>query len=362
VSLCAQADSASHKKSLKDKFNLDTLTNAKLGIIPLPVFGYSAETGFLFGLGVDYYFNTNKKNKDSTTRESYMYVGAAYSTRKQLFSELYWQIYGKNEKYILRGKTGYSDFSEFYWGVGNQTLPEKDELILQYNLLQFKSRFLLKINRKNFLGFGLNYSKTSMLHAGENSLDNSIPGYNGSKVVGIGPALLLDYRNNPFSPTRGWFFEYYSYIHKPALGSQFNFTEQQFDARKYFKAFGKGMIGLNAVAWFNSGQVPLRELARLGGSHIMRGYVLGRYRDKQMWSAQAETRYPLGKYFALAAFGSVGQVGPSLKLLNQQPLYSAMGGGLRIKLNQKKQLYFRADYAYTSNKTGQLYLRVMDAF
>ncbi len=355
------ADSTT-SKSLKDKLAKQVNTG-NIGFIPVPVFGYSPETGFVFGMSIDYYFNTSKTPKDTTTRESFLYAGAAYSTRKQLFTELFWQIFGPGEKYILRGKTGFSDFSEYYWGVGNNVLSEKDKKTITYTLLQFKNRLLFNTRAKNFVGFGINYSLTKDILGPEKMpLENTIDGYNQSRVVGIGPAILYDYRNNPFSPTRGWYAEYYSHWHHKSLGSNFNYFEQQVDLRKYFKAFGKGMLGFQMIGSFNTGSVPLRELSKLGGAQMLRGYILGRYRDKNMWGAQFETRYPLGKYFGVAAFGAVGQVSDKLENFKLGPLYSAAGAGLRIKLNSKKQIYSRIDYAYSANKTGQLYLRLMDAF
>jgi outer membrane protein assembly factor BamA len=361
-SINAQTDSSKNKVGLKAKL-LDQVNNGNLGLIPVPVFGYGPETGFVFGLSFDYYFNTSKPDKDTTTRESFMYTGIAFSTRKQFFSELFWQIYGPSEKYVLRGKGGYSDFSEYYWGTGNTTLKEKNYLTITYNILQFKNRILFKTKAKNFIGLGVNYALTNDIETIEKEfLPNNIKGSRFSRVVGIGPALLYDYRNNPFSPNRGWYAEYYNHFHHPSMGSNFTFIEHHLDLRKYFKAFGTGMLGLQFLATLNNGNVPLRELPRLGGGQMLRGYILGRYRDKQLWAAQAETRLPIGKYLGVALFGAVGQVNSTLANFKNGPLHSSIGTGLRIKLNEKKQIYSRIDYAQSANGTGQLYLKLMDAF
>ena len=53
------------------------------------------------------------------------------------------------------------------------------------------------------------------------------------------------------------------------------------------------MLALQAYAFINNGDVPLRSLASLGGANSMRGYYDGRYRDKDQIVFQAEYRVPV---------------------------------------------------------------------
>jgi outer membrane protein assembly factor BamA len=290
-------------------------------------------------------------------------VQGLYSTRRQLTLEGVWQVYSPAERYILRGRSGYLDFSEYYWGVGNRTLGEKDYVNIFYQRWYLQSRVWRRVSGNLFAGLSYYYSHTQHLRLDEEPTSyETLPGSAGSRVSGLGPTLLADYRNNPFSPTRGWYAEWAMQAYGGALGSQYRYTEHLLDLRRYLRLPGRSVLGLQAVGQFTAGTVPLLELPRLGGPNIMRGFVLGRYRERQLWSAQAEYRYPLNRFLVAAAFGSAGGVAHSFSGFDFDDTRYAGGLGMRALLNRKKNLYARFDLARNSNGTSNFYFRVMDAF
>ncbi len=122
------------------------------------------------------------------------------------------------------------------------------------------------------------------------------------------------------------------------------------------------MLALQALGFLNSGEVPLRSYALLGGSNTMRGYYQGRYRDKNMAVVQAEYRAALFWRFGAVAFADLGNVGSELKDLNFQGLKYSYGAGLRFALNKTEKLNLRLDYGIGRNFSNGFYLQLGEAF
>jgi outer membrane protein assembly factor BamA len=356
----AQRDTTIKKLGLIQKLNPEYLASKNLKYLPLPVFSYSPETGFGYGLGLDIFFKNNRYKDDTLSRLSYVYVFAMRTTLKQSFAKTLWNIYGPYERYISKGRVGYINNSEYYFGLGDT--PKASKEFLTYTLRLMETRTVFRLKNSYYAGFSFNYSNAQGIGIKNKVISNDILGAQASEVIGLGPALVFDYRNHPYSPTKGWYFEYLSNYYSKNLGSDFSFSEHQFDIRKYYSVFKKGSVGFQYIGQFTTGQVPLVELPRLGGTDILRGFLKGRYRDKQYWASQFEVKYPIHPLVRAAAFGAVGQMAPSFNLFDERPLKSSAGLGLRFLLNKKKEIYSRVDYAYTSDRSGLLYLSFFDAF
>jgi len=350
------------KSRFWQKLNPDSLVNRPLHVLPVPVFRTSPETGFQAGVSVDYFFNADTL---PTTRNSYVWIQALYSTRRQIVLEPAWQVFTKDEKYFMRGRGGYVVFSENFWGVGNQTLPEEDYLNASYNRAYFQGDFYRRTKGKLFLGISAYYSDVRNVKFDDTVRLGEIDPFLGAeanRIVGIGPSVLWDYRNDAFSPTRGWYANAHYRQHFTGLGSTFGYGEQLLDVRKYFALDAKNLLAVQGNGQFTQGGVPFHDLPRLGGNSIMRGYTLGRFRDRQLWSAQAEYRRNLGRFLVAAAFLSAGGVAPKIKDFSFATTRYSGGAGLRILINRQMNLYTRVDFAVTSDRTTGFYFRIFDAF
>jgi outer membrane protein assembly factor BamA len=115
----------------------------------------------------------------------------------------------------------------------------------------------------------------------------------------------------------------------------------------------------------NTGNVPLRNLAALGGSDIMRGYYAGRYRDKNMTAMQAEYRSPIWWRIGFVLFGGFGEVFNTIKPKNiitpKGWLKYSLGGGLRFSIRKNERLNLRMDYGIGYRSAG-FYFTVAESF
>jgi outer membrane protein assembly factor BamA len=174
--------------------------------------------------------------------------------------------------------------------------------------------------------------------------------------------MTYDSRNNAFAPDRGSMLQFYFDQFAPIFASNYLYTTYILDLRRFVRIYKDQVLALQAYGMFNNGEVPLRSLAYLGGSSLMRGYYEGRYRDKNAGVLQAEYRVPLFWRFGAVGFGDIGNVGPELKDVNLQHFKYSYGGGLRVALNQKEKLNLRLDYGLAKGGSNGFYLQLGEAF
>ncbi len=335
--------------------------------LPLPTVQIGPEIGVGVGASLDYFFNfRNEADLNDNTRESYVWLQGLYSTRKQAISDVKWQIYTPHEHYFTRGNMGYLNFNESFWGIGNDVIPLEDKILASYQRFFVQTRILRRVHTQYFVGLGFNFSQTKNiifdLSTPYNALLLNLEGANQSQISGLGPSFLADFRDNPYSPTKGWYCEFTPILHKKWLGSNFDYLDILFDIRKYYELTSKDFLGFQGFANLTEGTVPWRELPRLGSPQLMRGFTAGRYRDAQFAAAQVEYRRRLNRYFVAAAFLSTGQVANKRSDFNGNNWHFSYGGGLRVLMNKKKNIYLRFDYARSTENDSGLYFRIGDAF
>lgn len=356
---------AAPKKHWLGKLHPDSIINGKLSVIPVPVLTSSPETGLRAGVVLQYFFNTGIKTDTlHKTRDSYSYLEALYSTRKQTVVESYTQMFTPGERFFIRHRMGYINYNERIWGFGNNTVPADDFEKVTYTRLYLQTSLARQLKNQLFAGLNLNISKTydvsSVLK--DTNLLAGQPGEKGGLVVGIGPTLIWDKRDHPLNTRRGWYGELAVTHYTKALGSDFSYTEYLGDVRKYFPLRDSSVLAFQAYGLLTGGTVPWREQARMGNGTIMRGYFSGRFRDYQYLAAQAEYRKPVHRWVTLAFFAAVGQVQHTITGFTPGDTKLAGGMGFRVLANKAKRIYLRFDYAMSTDKTSGFYFKVGEAF
>jgi hypothetical protein len=338
------------------------MQQGQLKFVPVPLFSISPERGASFGMVGNYFF---KASKDSATRTSYAFINLQYSTRNQFVSEVGYSIFSKKEQYYFEGRVGFRDFYERYWTLSNANTSNDVYLGMEYKLYSFRGRALKHLSNQFFAGLAYHVSSYNNIEFEQKpfpSIPTNVPGYTKSFVVGIGPAIIIDKRDNQFSPQQGHYVEASYRIHQTWMGGAYNYGQGNIDLRKYLPTKTNGLLALNAVATITNGTVPLLERQRLGSDKIMRGYFTGRFRDNEFAAAQMEFRQHLTKTFVLAAFASVGQTGNNLNEMSLTNMQHSVGGGFRYLINKKDRLYVRIDAGYTRQQNVGFYLALGDAF
>ena len=96
----------------------------------------------------------------------------------------------------------------------------------------------------------------------------------------------------------------------------------------------------------------------------MRGYYLGRFRDKNLIAGQVEYRilpFSFSKRVGASVFMSIGQVFGDDRSLKWGQFLPAGGAGLRFLIFPEKDIYTRLDMAFTAEGSG-IYFFIGEAF
>jgi hypothetical protein len=361
----AQTDSIIVAKKKLPFSAIQKLQEGNLRFVPIPAFSISPEKGVSVGLIFEYFFNTGiNEVEKKKTRLSNAYINLQYSSLNQLIAEGVYSIYTNNEKYYLQGAVGYKDFYERYWTFSEDTVGNNSFRGVDYKQIYVRGKWLHHSKNQLFVGLNFTYNSFNeiVFQEGDYPSTPAVEGLTESKSLGIGPMIMIDKRDNQFSPQKGWFAEAGIRFHHKTIGSNFNFTQYNLDVRRYINLKSNSILALHINAILNDGNVPFLEKVKLGNDKIMRGYFAGRFRDNEFAAAQIEYRYPIGKSFVLAGFLSAGQTAATVNQFSINAMQSSMGGGLRYLVNKQKKLYVRFDAGYTQKGNWGFYLNLGDAF
>ncbi|GAB3988493.1 BamA/TamA family outer membrane protein [Spirosoma daeguense] len=323
----------------------------------------SIETDWSFGVAGSFTFRFNRH--DTLTRTSNTQALVLYSLQKQFIAAINGTTYFPGERIILNHQLSYSSFPDKFWGLGKEAPDEHEEpySFKQYYLYLHAQRKL----REHIFG-GLIYEYQRLLRVDYQSGglfdQQQVSGRTPYHISGAGLSLTYDSRNNAFAPDKGGFLQVFFNHFAPAFGSDFRYTNYVVDFRRFIQLYRQHVLAIQAYAFVNTGDVPLRSLASFGGSNSMRGFYDGRYRSKNQVVAQLEYRIPLFWRFGAVGFAGIGNVGDQLQEINFQHIKYSAGGGIRVALNRQERLNLRIDYGwgFGQSTTHGLYFQLGEAF
>lgn len=332
-------------------------------LVLFPVIVKSPE--YLWGAGVAGTFFFKLSRQDSTTRTSSLKNVTFYTLRNQFVFASDGNVYFPNEKYILHFIASYSLFPDRFWGLGNETPSENQEKysISQYDLYP---QLLRKVFSDFYLGVSYEFQdvfKFDYNKDGTSLFDTqNITGRNGGKISGAGLLITWDSRNNAFSPSKGFYMQYYVGYYSKGIGSDFDFTIRNIDVRKYFALKKDRVLAFQVNLISTIGDTPVRDMASIGSNSYMRGYYEGRYADRNMLAIQGEFRVPVSGRWGFTTFVGAGRVGSTLSDVFQlQSIKPTFGVGLRYALRPKEKLNLRVDAGFGKQSQGT-YINIGEAF
>jgi len=347
----AQSSSSEEEAAKKEKTS---------GLAFLPVIFYTPETKWALGAGGLYYFRLTKDK--AVSRPSNLAFFGAYTQRKQTNFEVNPDLYLKRGFHV-QASLQYSDFPDQFYGIGNETTEEMEE--------PYTSRFwdvnveaLKQVRGPLNVGFQyfLDTRKLTEVEEGGMLASGDIPGSSGGTVSGLGYLMTYDSRDSIFYATSGSFHQFSAMGFGRTLGSDFTFNRFYLDLRKYVRFSFAHCLALQTRLLFQTGDPPFWRMGLLGGQEIMRGYYLGRYRDKNLITLQAEYRWvPVFWRIGLAAFASLGDVAATIGDFDLGSFKTTYGLGLRFVFDPKQRLNLRLDFGFGKGTSG-FYFTAAEAF
>ncbi len=348
-------------KEAEEKTEIEALTKkCKKRIIAAPILFYTPETRLAYGAAGSYIWRMTGCKKDS--RPSSISPVIIYTQEKQFKAQLNTDLFFKDNKYRLKTEIKLEKYPNKFYGVGNDTLEENEELYTSRSTGLLVS-FLKKIGKGFNLGLQYHFTDWKIVETEEQGqlVTGLVPGSGKGTLSGVGLLANRDTRDNIFYPMKGDFFELNARFYREFLGSKFNFTSLTLNLRKYVTLFSSHVFAVQSLVKIQTGTVPFLHLAQMGGQYNMRGYFEGRFRDKNMMVFQAEYRMPLFWRFGLVGFAGLGNVAEKFNQLDLGKLKSSYGFGLRFLFDKKEKIQVRMDIGFGKDSSG-FYFSIFEAF
>lgn len=346
-------------KLINKIFN-DTASVTEPKWIAYPMFAYAPETSWEIGAaGVLVYY----AKKDSANRLSEGRMDAFFTLQGQYGARIDHDLYSDKNKWFALGKIKIQSYPLFYYGIGSNI--QGDELAIAHaNFTLIRERLLRKVYKQWYLGLEVDYEGLSNVRfdwvAGQEPIDH-IQGEDGYSNLGLGLGLVYDTRENALNVRHGYLSEIGYLAYEPFWGSTNRLQTLFLDNRAFFKLTDKNVLACQMIGQFSQGDVPFNQLSMIGGDMMMRGYYLGKYRDRNMFSIQTEHRwlpFKFSKRIGATVFAGLGSVSPNMSF--DKILWTA-GGGLRVLIFPKRDVFARVDYGYTPYGSG-VYIYIGEAF
>ena len=326
-----------------------------------PTLAYSPETSWEIGLSSLYIYSANRNLKN---RLSEIKAFTFYTLENQYGIWLDHALYSDENKWFFLGRARFQSFPLLYHGIGAES-SSKHIARIDGNFTYFKERFLREVFPNFYTGIEFDLqimNKVSYKNSASNFLKPT--GGNGSTNVGLGWGIIYNNIHNVLNPRNGIFSELAFLNYRSEIGSDYNLTTFLSDNRFYIPIRNNNVLAFQLQGQFTTGNPPFNLLSLMGGESLMRGYYLGRYRDKHLLAGQVEYRmlpFSFSKRWGASLFFAAGEVFNSnnnFKFINLLP---TGGAGLRFLLFPEKDIYTRIDYALTKEGSG-FYFFIGEAF
>jgi outer membrane protein assembly factor BamA len=191
----------------------------------------------------------------------------------------------------------------------------------------------------------------------------SVPGASDGNILGLGAGITRDTRSSTIWPRRGSYHQLRGVFNGGVFGGDYKYGTFSLDLRSYVPISSNSVLALRGVAVTSTDVPPFDFMPQLGGDQLLRGFFAGRFRDLDLLAFQAEYRFPVWRRFGMVAFGSAGQVQPTLNKVTLDEFHAGAGFGIRFRLSDKEEINIRADFAWGLDiGSSGFYLGIGEAF
>ncbi len=339
----------------------DSPSGSRNSLVALPYAYYTPETKFAFGVGSIYSFRTS--GASTADRPSNVRAAITYTQLEQIILALMPEIYLENEDYLISGYCGFYRYPDKFWGIGNDT-PESAEEGYEPKLFRSYMNVQKRIMPGVYVGLRYQFEHIELVETDTDGIlrHGTIRGSEGGCASGLGIILTHDTRDHIYQPATGMYNQVFAMFFEEALASDYTFRLLSIDLRKYFSLFGSHVLALQSYNSFITGDPPFQMMNVFGSSYWMRGYYLGRYRDRHMITFQAEYRFPIIWRLGLVGFAGFGDVGDDIEAFKLERFKQSIGFGVRFLFDKQERINARLDFGFGKGGNSGIYALVVEAF
>lgn len=250
-------------------------------------------------------------------------------------------------------------FPADFWGIGYEMGDnDANKSDMKRWQAQAEVSFLFRVADNFYIGPMASYDYVIGKHIERPELLQGMDQHTWN--VGAGVSLVYDNRDNLTNPHRGIYLNINQMFRPGFMGNDYAFstTAFRFDA---YQRLGKGTVLAEDIrANLNFGNPSWGMMAELGGTHSMRGYNEGRYRDKHSLEATVELRQHVWKRNGIVVWVGAGTIFPKFSALRSKQILPNAGVGYRWEF--KKNVNVRLDYGFGKSGQSGFLFNINEAF
>jgi hypothetical protein len=249
------------------------------------------------------------------------------------------------------GGGGYGDVDIDFYGFADISLDRPITINTSAKVLMQNLKF--KLGQSAFyVGPIQRYvnADVSIVKADENlatlsSLSSDLNNVLSASIVTSGAGLTLEYdsRNNFFSPTSGFKYEFNYLWFDNAIGSDIDYNLIEFSALNYFKLSNKWRTALRVEADYVDAAQVLPPFAT--PSISLRGIPSARYQGQSVAMTEVELAYKINFRWEVSAFAGIGKTSDSFSELSSASSRTTRGLGIRYLIARRYDFNMGIDIA-----------------
>jgi outer membrane translocation and assembly module TamA len=176
-------------------------------------------------------------------------------------------------------------------------------------------------------------------------LPNDLNNVLSTSIVTSGAGITLEYdsRNNFFSPTSGFKYEFNYLWFDNAIGSDIDYNLLELSALNYFKLSNKWRTALRVEVNYLDAKQVLPPFAT--PSISLRGIPSARYQGQSVALTEIELAYKINFRWEVSAFAGVGKASDSFSELSNSSSRATRGLGFRYLIARRYDFNIGIDIA-----------------
>ncbi|MGM9845024.1 MAG: BamA/TamA family outer membrane protein [Muribaculaceae bacterium] len=318
---------------------------------------YSNDTGF--GLGAVASLHYRPDMTDTVTPRSIVSFAADATTKAHFMLKAEGYHIFRNDKSRLIYDVRFSYLQDKYWGIGyDECSNDANETKYNYMTFEANAAYVFKLGSSMYLGPMVSFDSYMSRDVKRPDL---FP-YLEENVVRWGPGVSLqfDARDNLTAPKRGAYVRL-DFLYMPKfIGNAEGMTVTELTAAGYFGLWRDCTMAVGGHARLTTGLVPFNMMSTVGGSHFMRGYFDGRYRDRNEVDVCVELRQRVWRRSGLVVWGGMGMIFDKFSNIDLGHLLPNYGLGYRWEF--KHNVNIRLDVGFGRNGERNFIFSINEAF
>ncbi len=318
---------------------------------------YSNDTGF--GLGAVASLHYRPDMTDTVTPRSIVSFAADATTKAHFMLKAEGYHIFRDDKSRLIYELGFRYLQDKYWGIGYDACSNDDnETKYHYMTLEANAAYIFRLGRSMFVGPMVSFD----YYMSRDVKRPDLYPYLEDNVARWGPgvSLQLDTRDNLTAPKRGAYVRLdFRYMPK-FIGNAGGMTVTELTAAGYFGVWRDCTMAVGGHTRLTMGLVPFNMMSTVGGSHFMRGYFDGRYRDCNEVDVCVELRQRVWRRSGLVVWGGMGVIFDKFSNIDFGHLLPNYGLGYRWEF--KHNVNIRLDVGFGRNGERNFIFNINEAF